>query len=513
MGKYVVAKYIRLSMEDTKNDSLSVENQRLLLDAHIAEMCVPDAEVLEFVDNGHSGTNFERPAVQELLELVRQGKVNCIVVKDLSRFGRNMIETGYYIERVFPLFRVRFIAVSDAHDSDDYEGGTGGMEVAFKFLIHEQYSRDLSMKIKTAKRAKALNGEHVVKNCAFGFKKVDGRLEIDEPAAETVRLIFSMAADGRSLAKITARLYADKRPTPSEYKGYSSRKITKEMSCIWGKSVILDILADEQYIGVYTAGKTRKLDVGSSKVVEVDRADWIRIPNHHPAIVEKALFDTARERIDQRGEPLRKRKLGTGERYKDIKSLLQGKVFCGICGHTMKLSSTRNAAFHCDFTRVAPDAECYRLKVVASELEAVVLRQIREQARAVLKSVDDPASQTKPKTDVDGQIARIEEAKLALYEKYVVRAITAEEYQSEKIVLDTDLGHAKNAQAVLIKEAAQKASIANLRQDAEDALKAKKLSKQVLDALVERVSIYPDNRIKIAWNGLAGESTIIEVKY
>lgn len=285
------------------------------------------------------------------------------------------------------------------------------------------------------------------------------------------------------------------------------------MSCIWGKSVILDILADEQYIGVYTAGKTRKLDVGSSKVVEVDRADWIRIPNHHPAIVEKALFDTARERIDQRGEPLRKRKLGTGERYKDIKSLLQGKVFCGICGHTMKLSSTRNAAFHCDFTRVAPDAECYRLKVVASELEAVVLRQIREQARAVLKSVDDPASQTKPKTDVDGQIARIEEAKLALYEKYVVRAITAEEYQSEKIVLDTDLGHAKNAQAVLIKEAAQKASIANLRQDAEDALKAKKLSKQVLDALVERVSIYPDNRIKIAWNGLAGESTIIEVKY
>jgi DNA invertase Pin-like site-specific DNA recombinase len=248
-------------MEDTKNDSLSVENQRLLLDAHIAEMCVPDAEVLEFVDNGHSGTNFERPAVQELLELVRQGKVHCIVVKDLSRFGRNMIETGYYIERVFPLFRVRFIAVSDNHDSDDYEGGTGGMEVAFKFLIHEQYSRDLSLKIKTAKRAKALSGECIVKNCAFGFKKVDGRLEIDEPAAETVRLIFNMAAEGQSLAKITARLYADKRPTPSEYKGQKRKEPEKYKPFVWGKSVILNILADEQYIGTYTAGKTRKPDV------------------------------------------------------------------------------------------------------------------------------------------------------------------------------------------------------------------------------------------------------------
>ncbi|MCL1805432.1 MAG: hypothetical protein FWG28_05470, partial [Clostridiales bacterium] len=163
--------------------------------------------------------------------------------------------------------------------------------------------------------------------------------------------------------------------------------------------------------------------------------------------------------------------------------------------------------------RVAPDAECYRLKIVASELEAVVLKQIREHAKSILHNADDPALQTKPKTDVDGQIARIEDAKLALYEKYVVRAITAEEYQSEKTVLDTDLGHAKNAQAVLIKEAAHKASVAGLRQIAEDALKAKKLSKQVLDALVERISIYPGNRIEIAWNGLTGESTIIELKH
>ena len=374
MGKYVIAKYIRLSIEDAKNDSLSIENQRLQLDAHIAEMSVSEAEVLEFIDNGYSGTNFERPAVQELFELVRQGRVNCIAVKDLSRFGRNMIETGYYIERVFPLFRVRFIAISDNHDSAEHEGDTGGMELAFKFLIHEQYSRDLSVKIKTAKRARALRGEYILKNCAFGYMKVDGRLEIDEPAAETVRLIFSMAAEGQSLAKIAARLYEKKRPTPSEHKGHSRQTLTNDLPCVWGKSVILHILSDEQYIGTYTAGKTKTPEIGSSKVVSVNKADWIRIPDHHPAIVDKAIFDAAREKFDRRGEPLRNRKPVTGERYKNITSPLKGKVFCGCCGHTMKLSVTRNAAFYCDFTRVAPDAECFRLKMLAGELEAIVFR-------------------------------------------------------------------------------------------------------------------------------------------
>ena len=321
-----------------------------------------------------------------------------------------------------------------------------------------------------------------------------------------------MAAEGQSLANITARLYADKRLTPSEYKGHSSRKIANEMSCMWGKSVILDILSDEQYIGTYTAGKTRKPDVGSSKVIDVDKADWVRIPDHHPALVDKAVFDAARARIGQRGEPLRKRKLGTGERYKDIKSPLQGKVFCGNCGHTMKLSSTRNAAFHCDFTRAAPDAECYHLKMIASELEAVVLKQIRQQAKAILQSASDLASQAKPKTDMDEQIARIEEAKLTLYEKYVTKEITADEYRIEKTGLDADLEWALIAQTVLVKEAAQKASVAGLRQAAGDALKVKKLSKPVIDTFVDKVLIYPGSRIEIAWSVSTDNSNITEVK-
>ena len=122
MADYVIAKYIRLSMDDTQSASMSIENQRLLLDKHIAGLDIPNVEVIEFVDNGYTGLTVERPAVQELLELVREGRVNCITVKDFSRFGRNAIEAGYFIERVFPMYRVRFISVSDDFDSDDGRG-------------------------------------------------------------------------------------------------------------------------------------------------------------------------------------------------------------------------------------------------------------------------------------------------------------------------------------------------------------------------------------------------------
>ena len=165
MQKYVIALYIRLSLEDYKYDSMSIENQHLALNEFVSSM--PEsahAEILEFIDNGYSGTNFERPKVQELIEMVRANKIDCIIVKDFSRFGRNSIETGYFIERVFPLFHTRFISINDDFDSDQHKGDTGGMDVAFKYLISEYYSRDMSIKTKSAKYAKMQRGEYQSKS-------------------------------------------------------------------------------------------------------------------------------------------------------------------------------------------------------------------------------------------------------------------------------------------------------------------------------------------------------------
>ena len=173
MQKYIIALYIRLSIEDYKYESMSIENQRLELNAYVRTMPEADyAEIIEFVDNGFTGTNFERPQVQKLLEMVRENKIDCIIVKDFSRFGRNSIETPYFLERVFPLFHKRFISLGNDYDSAKLKGDTGGMDVAFQYLISEYYSRDMSMKTKSAKYAKMQRGEYQSKSVLMATGKV-----------------------------------------------------------------------------------------------------------------------------------------------------------------------------------------------------------------------------------------------------------------------------------------------------------------------------------------------------
>lgn len=218
MREYVIAKYIRLSIEDAVTESLSIPHQRRLLDEYIEGMDIHGATVLEFVDNGYTGTNYERPAVQELLTLVQSGGVDCILCKDFSRFGRNAVETGYFVDQVFPLYQTRFISVSDGFDSDDHKEDTGGIDIAFKHIIHEQYSRDLSIKVKSAKRQQMARGENIVKNAIYGYRKgANGRWEIDDTAAEVVRTMYRLALDGLPPAKIRDRLCTVKIPTPREY--------------------------------------------------------------------------------------------------------------------------------------------------------------------------------------------------------------------------------------------------------------------------------------------------------
>ena len=207
---YVIALYIRLSTEDSKVGSFSIENQKNALHQYVDAMeGVKNVEVLEFIDNGYSGTNFERPAVQELLDQMREGKINCIIVKDFTRFGRNSIEVGYFMEMVFPLYGIRFISINDEFDSDKLRGDTGGINVAFKYLISEFYSRDLSIKYKSAKFVKFRRGEYQSKVCPYGYRKGgNGRMEPNEETAPNVRLIFELARDGRTPNEIAKVLFS-----------------------------------------------------------------------------------------------------------------------------------------------------------------------------------------------------------------------------------------------------------------------------------------------------------------
>lgn len=507
MDNCVIAKYIRLSLEDGKSDSVSIESQRLLLDHFIADSEYDDASVLEFVDNGFSGTNFERPGVQELLELIREGKVNCVVVKDFSRFGRNAIETGYFIERVFPFFGVRFISVEDHFDSSEHLGDTGGLEISFKFLMHEYYSRDLSKKITTAKREKMRCGKAVSTNCAYGYKlDSERKMVVDPPAAEVVQHIFALYSEGASLADIEKRLYEEGRPTPATYKKQKRRATQDErFACVWQKSVVLSILRDERYTGIYIAGKTKVKDHVTHTRMKTDENNWIRIPGHHPAIISQELFDIVQERLNVKGEPLRKRDLHTSKRYAGCDdSSLKGKVFCGHCGHSLRISCTKNAAFHCWFTRSAPDAPCHGLRALKSELEDAVYEIITRQSEAILGTEtarEAVASQVgaKQQADCKEKFKKLHDQKRGLYERLILDEVDEERYMMEKAGIEVELNRLARVLDGFAAQEEKVATSAKLRKIAHTALESGGLTQGLVDLLIDKILIYPDNHMEIHW--------------
>ena len=290
MIEYVIAKYIRLSLDEAVTESMSIPHQRLMLDKHIDGLEIPNATVLEFVDNGHSGTNMERPAVQEMLELARSGRIHCIVTKDFSRFSRNSMDSEYFIAQVFPLYRIRFISVGDNFDSDEYKNDTGGIDVAFKFLMHEYYSADLSKKVRSAKRAQMARGENIVANAIYGYRKNGlGKWEPDPEAADVVRLMYRMALGGHTPASIRDTLFEMGCPTPREY---AELKRGKDIlpTCHWEARAVTRTLTNEQYIGAYISGKQEAKAIGSHSKDWVDKSEWIVIPDSHPPLVGKEDF-------------------------------------------------------------------------------------------------------------------------------------------------------------------------------------------------------------------------------
>ena len=497
--KYVIALYIRLSLEDYKTESLSIPNQRLLL--REKAMSLPewdDGEILEFVDNGHTGTNFERPAVQELLALVQAGKIDCIIVKDLSRFGRNSIETGYFIERVFPLYHTRFISVSDDFDTADFKGDTGGIDVAFKYLISECYSRDMSMKTKSAKYAKMRRGEYQSVICPYGYRKgKDGRMEPDETAAENVRQIFEWAAEGCTAAEITRKLYALHIPTPGEYRRDNGKEYynVSRTHSVWSSSTVLRILEDQRYTGTYVIGKRKVKEIGSRRTRPKDESEWFKLPDHHTPIVSKELFDKANASIRRFRIPNKKRR----------DYLLRGKVFCGCCDHAMSRKGN-TAWFYCRHSEISESLPCHGLQIRASELEQVVFETVRAQmlpALGIDSDKDKLDLQAVQQAEHEEKLRSIQDSKRKLYEKYALGEIDLETYRERKTVYDAELVQAKNIHAAIT------ARTKKIQSDYEAKIKRQEvvqelsgagtLTQSLIDQLINKVYIFPGDRIEIEY--------------
>lgn len=497
----LTALYIRLSTEDYKVESMSIENQKLALHKFIeSKDDLADCEVREFVDNRYSGTNFERPAVQELLDLVRDGKISCIIVKDFSRFGRDSLEVGYFMEKVFPLYGVRFISVNDDFDSGKLHGDTGGLNVAFKYLISEFYSRDLSIKYKSAKYVKFKRGEYQSKICPYGYQKSsDGRMEPDPETAPIVRMIFEMAAQGQNTTSIIKALFDRGIPTPGEYKkakGQANHDISR-CGGIWGGSSILNILHDERYTGTYIIGKRESREVGSNLVRLKDESQWVKIPEHHPAIISKELFDKTQSTI---------RRAKCPKKHVHLYPLRE-KVYCGNCLHRLSRVGNVTFRFFCRHSQADMNAPCHGLRVDETELESLVYEVLKKQAQILLGMGDVDVSGMKGLSSKhignSQQISEMQAQKRTLFEQMILGELSEQEYRDNKAALDAELVRLQETQAALSTKLAQQQTDEKTKK-ANKALAQKvvdmgNLSSELVDALIERVYVYPGQNVEIVW--------------
>ncbi len=360
----------RQSMEKEcfKEESNSIRTQRILLRS-FAEEHFRDSKILEFKDDGYSGVTLERPGVSAMLELVKESVLDCIIVKDFSRFSRDYIELGTYLEQIFPFMGVRFISVNDNYDSEAGSGGAGEMDISFRNLMYDLYSKDLSVKVKSSLAAKKERGQFVGANCPFGYEKAPGdkhSLVVVEDEAEIVRRIFRMTAEGMTSSQIAKAFNKEGVKTPIEFrleKGKASRR-AKGDRFAWQGSTICAILRNESYTGDMVHGKTYKEYLGGRNRVK-PRSEWRIFRNHHAPIISRELFEEVQKGRGG-GKPRR-----TGQRHP-----LSGRLVCGCCGRNLHIRKGLNPYFCCPSLYDNPGDGCIR-KANAMFLEELCLYELQ----------------------------------------------------------------------------------------------------------------------------------------
>ena len=442
-----IAIYLRISSEDGdlkdtgKAESESISNQRgLLLNFISSRSEFSGWEVSEFCDDGWSGKNFERPDFLRMMEQVKQGQIDCVLVKDLSRFGRDYLVVGNYISRVFPFLGVRFIAVNDGFDSSRPQD-IDSLDTSFKTLIYDLYSRELSGKVKNAKRMRAEKGLFLSPFAPYGYVKAPedkNRLVIDNGAADIVRKIFSLTIDGVRPSEIAAMFNRDGVPTPMLYKRAAGCSRDRWPSIheenFWTQRTIIKILRDERYIGKCVYGKRERDMVGNWHTVKRSKADWIVVDGTHEGIVSKNEFQKAANRMKEYKEFIP----SASER-----NLLRRKVICGTCGFAMALSNTKNAKYHCCTSHLETGFGCSSDGILQADIHEMVVTLIRTYA-AYAVSLEHLLLIQKERIQAEKKQARrelailqsrrnqIEKALQDLYEKLIDGTIDKETYLSHK---------------------------------------------------------------------------------
>ena len=329
--EYHAALYIRLSKEDENiGPSQSVTNQRSLLEEFVQQhrLSVYDT----YIDDGWSGTNFDRPSFNRMIQDIEAKKVNMVITKDLSRLGRDYIMTGHYMERYFPEHRVRYISLLDGIDTGI--DSTANDITPFRAIMNDMYAKDISKKIKSVKRDKQRKGLFIGGKPVYGYKMhptEKNKIVVDEPAAAIVRRIFAMALSGQSCHSIAWQLNSEQIPPPSVYAGLPSRK--GRYAGLWSSERISEMLLNETYIGNMVQGRQVKINYKSKKCLKQAPENWVVVENTHEPLVDREVFRQVRLLVDSRKT--------TRSRTYDY--LLKGIIYCHECGARLTVSNRKTA--------------------------------------------------------------------------------------------------------------------------------------------------------------------------
>jgi len=511
--------YIRLSSADDdlkyKTESESIANQRMLLQQYIrthSEFSLYEQE--EFVDDGYSGTNDQRPSFERMIERLKNGEAKLVICKDFSRFFRDYVEIGDYLERIFPFLGVRFISVNDGYDSDDYKGTTAGMDVVMKYIVYSYYSRDLSQKIKTVMSSRAKKGEFLGSYAPYGYMKDPDRknhLVPDPETAPIVKRIFALWLDGRTIAEVASILNADGVETPATYFNRKFpdcgrfKKRSKESS--WDNGNVRTILERRIYTGAMVSNTRNWKGITTPQTTLKPKSEWLVIPNCHEAIISEEDFEKA-DSLFKRLPKYEQTKLDY-----PLRTLMR----CGVCGRSLQRNArVKRIYYECSKSRFKSDTQCpIGERFLETELESVVIQNLRNMLMILTDSnrkLKEAAARTIGSADnlkqtvlrSEKSIKKLQAERMDLYEQYSDGKFSRDEYLLKREKLSEDITEQEEEKKQALSQLTALEAQKNPEMDAatleaERFLKAENINNQMLLFFIDRVYVYSGMRLEIRY--------------
>lgn len=508
-----IAIYLRLSKEDDliKDESNSISNQRELIMDHIRrDKKLRKMEVVELKDDGYSGKNLNRPGVQQLLELIRKQQVSVVIVKDMSRFSRDYLVLGQYTEQIFPFMGIRFIAINDSYDSSECEGGVGEIDVAFKALLYDFYSEDLSQKIKTSLAVRKEQGKFMNVFAPYGYVKSKTeryQLEIDPEGAEVVRRIFAEYAGGKGMLGISRDLNADGIDAPAAHirKRDGRDYFRKEArgNC-WSSYAVSRILRNETYGGTAIYHKAHNRGVGAGGGIYYPKEEWKRIENAYPAIIDPETYRNVWERLNSHTRPP----------IVHESHVLKGKIYCGGCSYCMMHTYAGAGSYHCNRRYSIPgqgncvksirdrDLEEILLDLLHGKMERRIGMQpvLERKANAHRERIEIARKHLR---DMEESYQKIDADLFHAYEAYREGLTERETYLQQKETYEEMLARLeekKKLQCDAIAAMEQESPVPEGWTPDSEFLQIKKLDRQLVELLIRKVVVYKDHTIDVIWN-------------